>query len=193
MAVFPVATWAAHLRAIARPVVDAGPDPEPTALARIVAAVVRRHPAPPPAPLAPHATPAERLWHARLDADVDVETIVRMDGAGPLIDRSAVVTVEVWTDAELAALHALWCLAASHDHPEWRERVNAARDWHMEHTQPDNATNRPWALHVFRLADTPESVHYAETLLHNCMAMTGTPDPLSALILLDAADALASA
>jgi len=188
MPVFPVSTWAAHLRAIAQPVVDACPDPGTTALALIVRAVAQRH-APPP--LARNATPAERLWHARLDETIDVEGIVRTDDTGPLIDRSAVVTIEVWTDAELAALHALSCLAADRNRPAWRDRANAARDWHMEHTQPDNATNRPWALHVFRLADTPESLHYAETLLHNCMAMTGTPDPLSALILLDSADALA--
>lgn len=143
--------------------------------------------------MVPDPTPAERLWHARLDPAIDVESVVAIDGAGPLIDRAAIATIEVWTDAELAALHAIWCLAAARDRPDWIKRASSARDWHMEHTQPDNATNRPWALHVFRLADTAESLHYAETLLHNCLAMSGVPDLLSALILLDAADALAPA
>ena len=68
---------------------------------------------------------------------------------------------------------------------DFRARIDDVRRWHLEHTQPDNATNRPWALHVFLTMGTPEAVHYAETLLHN--AMVGGPDPLSARILVDAA------
>ena len=60
--------------------------------------------------------------------------------------------------------------------------------WNM--AEPDNATNRPWALHVFLLASAPECQHYAETLLHNCLVTTGEPEPLSAWILLDAANEL---
>ncbi|MEO1585156.1 MAG: hypothetical protein AAFR96_11390, partial [Planctomycetota bacterium] len=58
--------------------------------------------------------------------------------------------------------------------------------------QPDNATNLPWAVHVFcvlaeRDGDADASL-YAETLLHNCVVGgAGRPDKLSALILLDSA------
>jgi hypothetical protein len=68
-----------------------------------------------------------------------------------------------------------------------RQRIERAMRWHLEHTQPDNATNRPWALHAFLLEGSPEGRAYAGTLLHNAIAMGGTPEPLSAWILMDAA------
>jgi hypothetical protein len=55
----------------------------------------------------------------------------------------------------------------------------------MEHTQPDNATNRPWALHVFARGGDPESTLYAETLLHNVTASDARHEALSRWILLD--------
>jgi hypothetical protein len=82
-------------------------------------------------------------------------------------------TIEVWTDAELSAVHALWRLATDRRREDWKRRLDRAVAWHLIHTQPDNATNRPWALHVFLLADQPETIHYAETLLHNCQTFTG--------------------
>ena len=66
--------------------------------------------------------------------------------------------------------------------------------WHLDNTQPDNATNRPWAVQVFldlaREDDNPDARLYAETLLHNATAANGVPEPFSAAILLDAARAL---
>jgi hypothetical protein len=58
-------------------------------------------------------------------------------------------------------------------------------EWHLEHTQPDNATNRPWALHVFLREGTPEARLYAETLLHNATASDARHEPLTRWILLD--------
>ncbi len=72
-----------------------------------------------------------------------------------------------------------------HDRSDWHAQAEAVRDWHIENTQPDNATNRPWALHVFLLAGSPEGRHYAETLLHNAL-VTG-PEPFCAWILMDVA------
>ena len=66
-------------------------------------------------------------------------------------------------------------------------RLEELRAWHMEHTQPDNATNRPWALHVFARVGDPESALYAETLLHNVTASDARHEPLSRWILLDCA------
>jgi len=102
--------------------------------------------------------------------------------------------LEVWTERELAGLHALHRLAQRDKNaPLARRAFNAAR-WHLQHTQPDNATNRPWATQVFLLLErqdnAPEARLYAETLIHNCMVTSGRPDPLSAEILRDAADAL---
>jgi len=138
--------------------------------------------------------PVERgeigLWWARVDQRVNVDRIISAPTGGSLLPQGLYRTIEVWTDADLSGLHALWWLARKRCRGDWMQRVAEVRDWHLEHTQPDNATNRPWAVHVFVLGKSPECWHYAETLLHNCMAMTGRPDPLSAWILLDAAGAL---
>ena len=66
-------------------------------------------------------------------------------------------------------------------------------------TQPDNSTNRPWALHVFLEASTrPDAVGvdaaeaqlYAETLLGNMLATDARTERLSRWILADAAHEL---
>jgi len=71
--------------------------------------------------------------------------------------------------------------------------LEAAR-WHVEHTQPDNATGLPWAIHVMvDLACSevdPEAELFAQTLLHNCLVERGLPCRRAALILHDAARAL---
>lgn len=134
-----------------------------------------------------------RLWRAVRDVTIDPASIVAMDADGPLLMHGAYRAIEVWTDAELSALHALWRLARACRRPAWRRRVERARAWHVEHTQPDNATNRPWALHVFLLGDTPETTHYAETLLQNAIALDARPTPLGAALLRDAAHELEAA
>lgn len=95
------------------------------------------------------------------------------------------LTIETWTQAELCCLHAL-----SHAGPTLKPRADAAADWMLEHLQPDNATNHPWAIHVFlgRAAKTGSDEHrlYAEALLHNAVISLGRADRFSALILLDA-------
>lgn len=119
----------------------------------------------------------------------------RLD-AGALFPHGSSETIEVWTERELSALHALWWLARVRTRPDWSLRADAAARWHVAHTQPDNATNRPWALHVFLLLDGPDETDgrlYAETLLHNCQTLTGVPSALCALILRDTARALREA
>ncbi|MEY3022792.1 MAG: hypothetical protein RIS86_1990, partial [Planctomycetota bacterium] len=71
-------------------------------------------------------------------------------------------------------------------------RLAEAIGWHLEHTQPDNSTNRPWALHAFLLADdgSGEAALYAETLLGNMRATEARDEPLSRWILADAANEL---
>lgn len=138
---------------------------------------------------APQPTPAGEvgLWWALADASVDVDGLLAEPTDGSLLPQGLYRAIEVWTEADLCGLHALWRLARERDRSDWRRRCEAVRAWHLEHTQPDNATNRPWALHVFLLAGDVDGRMYAETLLHNCMSMSGTPDPLSAMVLLDAA------
>jgi hypothetical protein len=132
------------------------------------------------------------LWRARTEpAALDVGRLIDLTADGPLISQDAYLAIEVWTDAELSALHALWWLADRTD-PDCplRRRLDRAARWHLEHTQPDNATNRPWAIHVFLSLDAPEADHYAETLLHNALASGFEVEPLAKWILIDTIRAL---
>ena len=165
--------WIRHLRAVA------GPGTEPD-LDR-----------PPPCVLA-GGGPDEVLWPAalpgagpRLRAEAD-RLLAARPGAS-LADGAGFLALEVWTECELSALHALSRLVRADPTPARAARLEELRRWHLEHTQPDNATNRPWALHVFARARDPESALYAETLLHNVRASDARNEPLSRWILLDAA------
>lgn len=146
----------------------------------------------PPAVLSP--SPDIALWHAlwaRADAPLDM---LVPGPAAPLIRHREGTTIEVWTEAELIALHALWHLAARRDDATLRDRCVQTALWHAESTQPDNATGHPWATHVFLKAGAETGDwrlnNYAATLIHNCQIAGGLPDRRSAVILLDAADAL---
>jgi hypothetical protein len=108
-------------------------------------------------------------------------------GHGPLHAWDRRQAIEVWTEIELSAMHALWRRARLGRDAAIRGRLFEAVAWHLEHTQPDNATNRPWALHVFLRQGSPEARHYAATLLHNAQALQPVPEPLAAWILMDAA------
>ena len=120
-------------------------------------------------------------------------------GAGPMqSSEPAMVAIEAWTECELSALHALWHLEsrelAMNAQPTGRRHSLGVARWHVEHTQPDNATNSPWAIHVFvalaAIEADAEAELYAQTQLHNCQITMGSPDRRSAMILADAARAL---
>ena len=132
------------------------------------------------------------LWAAAADptdgalvAAAD-DLLARRPGSS-LADPGAYMALEVWTECELSALHALARLVRLAPGTARRARFAELSAWHLEHTQPDNATNRPWALHVFARRGDPESILYAETLLHNVAASDARHEPLSRWILLDAA------
>jgi len=116
------------------------------------------------------------------------------DALAPLFPFSPDTAIEVWTERDLSAMHALHRLLIVHPDPTLVRRLDRAVDWHLDRTQPDNATGRPWAIGVFILRwierDDIECRLYAETLLHNCQMLAARADPLSAEILLDAAEAL---
>ena len=127
----------------------------------------------------------EHAWRAAWTREPDdLPEAIRIDADGPLLPPTAETALEVWTESELSTLHAVDQLAVDRADDAWRQRVRRARAWHLRHTQPDNATNRPWAIAVFLETGTPDARLYAETLLHNCRADGGYPDPLSGLVLL---------
>ena len=155
------------------------------------------------------ATPDELLWWALHDETVDVDRILAENrpqpvdksqlhhlrgGEGGLFAQGLFRTIEVWTEADLAGLHALWHLARKQKRKDWQEKVLKTAAWHVEEVQPDNGTNHPWALHVFlflaREGDSPGALLHAETLLNNSLITLGRPDRFSAHILADCAACL---
>lgn len=142
---------------------------------------------PPPPGTGEHTECA--TWRALLSGDAPPEAL--FDPVRPtLMARDDYSAIEVWTDAELCVMHALWFLARRDGDRRAAARLDTVRTWHLAHTQPDNATNRPWALHVFALGAEPESQLYAQTLLHNAMALDARPNSLAGLILASSAAAM---
>lgn len=146
------------------------------------------------------AASASELLTAERLADVSG---FELRGTGPLWRQDEWDALEVWTEAELCGLHGLWrawrvfavqaagAAGATSDAALLAARIRAAILWHLEYTQPDNATNRPWATHVFLAFaakggdQAGDARLYAETLLHNAQAQ-GMADPATAWILTDA-------
>ena len=149
-----------------------------------------------------NADPDTQLWHALTDKRADpLRTLAsfdaghardRTDGGALFGQHDGHVPLEVWTERELSAAHALGWLARTRRDPSLATRLDAAMAWHLENLQPDNATNHPWAVHLFLFwsdrHDNPSGRMYAETLLHNCQVSMGRADAFSAHILIDAAD-----
>jgi hypothetical protein len=193
--------WAHHLQTLGsrgRPV-DGGQADFPSAWPPLWA-VRPTHGLPPERGTSPPRGDGEvRLWRTLERASIgeacarltenDLE--VDLAASGPLWGRDQWDAIEVWTEAELCSLHALGraMRVVPHLAPLIRQRMVRAIVWHLEHTQPDNATNRPWAAHIFFLHDVqngvPEARLYAETLVHNAQAQ-GLADPVSRWVLADA-------
>lgn len=187
--------WANRLRALAAPVLAPAQDPDEFVRTFADEAGHRR---PVDRPFLSHLVgvdPGDRPRSAGLDSDLWWALHGSDSGArplpppGPLVDASTLV-LETWTEAELSSLHALSWLARR-GHAWAAARIDPAVEWMLAHLQPDNATNHPWAIHVFvdhaERRRAHESRLYAETLLHNCTVATGKPDRFSACILADAA------
>lgn len=122
---------------------------------------------------------------------VSVASLVDLSGAGPLAPDLRVRGIEVWTETELCALHALDALALRTGEAAIATRCDRAVAWLLREIQPDNATNLPWAAQVFvrrwcERGDEP-ALLYAQAQLHACRVSLGVPDARSALILRHAA------
>lgn len=132
-----------------------------------------------------------RVWHAALDHSRSLDGLQLTAGDGPLLSHPPRATIEVVTEVELCALHALWTVARTRGRPDLRARCLSAAAWHLRELQPDNATQMPWAVHVFAIlgveTGNASADVDAQTRLHNAMAGRGRVDRRSALILLHAA------
>ena len=141
--------------------------------------------------------PDAALWWAVVDGSPPARVtgdLAPDRAAGPLFPQESGAAIEVWTESELSAMTALWWLSRRQGGHRLRESLFASARWHLDNTQPDNATNRPWAIPVYLelavLDGSPNARLFAETLLHNAIAANGVPEPFSAQILVDAADAV---
>lgn len=206
-----LAAWSDRLRRVAQRTLgdDLGaPDWQPDTIARFADELGHRRAVDPfllawrgrPDAQAPAPSPADVseacLWSA-LTTGEDPSALLpdRPTRHAPLFAQPEDVVIEVWTETELASLHALWWHARKDD--GLSALVADVASWHIEMLQPDNATNHPWGIHVFLTMhaqhNTPGAELYAQTLLHNCMVTMGRPDRFSAHVLADAADALEQA
>ena len=130
----------------------------------------------------------ERLW---LMACSRERALPDLSPSTPMLMSEQFGSIEVWTESLLSSLHALGWLAMTDHTSKLSVRVRRELEWILKHIEPDNATRRPWAIHLFvnhALAhNDQESMLYAEELLHVCQVSSGKPDKRSAWILADAA------
>lgn len=132
--------------------------------------------------------PDLRLWRALQTAADDPDTLIATS-TGPIAPECRGEGIEVWTEVELACLHALWWHAGLQDSESLRDRAEDHARWLMDEIQPDNGTNHAWAVAPFAelaAAGDSDAALYAETLLHNCQVTLGKADRFSAVLLVDA-------
>lgn len=134
------------------------------------------------------------LWHAVCDPGLALPTELSMASDGPLIDEDGELGIELWTQQELASLHAVWWIARRRGLVELRHRLARALRWHIGNIQPDNATHHPWAVHAFyelwHHEGNRDVLLHAQQLVHTTLVVRGRPDRFSACLLVDAARAL---
>ena len=134
-------------------------------------------------------------WWGLHDPAARARLGVDMNAAGPLFPRLRDQGIETRTEAELSCLHALLWAALRGRDGALMKRCFAAARWLVAELQPDNATQRPWAVQAFVVMACDPSEGdagrgaadvYAQTLLHN--AAVGGLDVFSAVILWDSAE-----
>ena len=150
--------------------------------------------------------PAVKAWEL-IGAGTAATRLLDLNGmrrdeasVGPMLRPRDDLAIEVWTECELSVMHAAWRVlldggGESDARRRVRSRLEEAVEWHLEHTQPDNATSRPWAIHVFLELGHPdvEAIDYAANMLHaaeSARMSGGGDDRLRGWILDDAATAL---
>ena len=134
---------------------------------------------------------AARLLSRDVDLDladaVVAQVLDRPGDNGALHPSGEHDSLDTWTWRELVGLHALAHIALLRRNAAWTRRVREVAMYHVQNTQPDNVTTQPWALFAFLWS--PSSRPFAEQQMHD--ATVQGLNPVSAMLLADAADALA--
>jgi hypothetical protein len=212
-------TWAAHLESLAVPVLpELLRSSEATPQSRLAFAISFRDEQqsrlPTDLPLIAHllGTPLPSYQHSDLSREHGVSPSTRpdltiwdslarpglhlpadlLDSEGPFAPALRETGIEAWTEVELSSLHALASIAIIQNDRHALNRCRSSVLWHLEHMQPDNGTNRPWAIHAFAIFahQHPDAALHAQTLVHNACVQRGRPDKRSAFIMLHSAHAL---
>jgi uncharacterized protein YbaR (Trm112 family) len=91
--------------------------------------------------------------------------------AGPFLRATASDNPETHWYHELVLLHAMASYGAQTADAAIATAVARNAAFHMAETQPDHATNQPWALHAF--AQHPDTHPFADQLLHAATMVVG--------------------
>lgn len=152
---------------------------------------------PGPVPDLAKLDPEEAAWWALHDRTILKATRIDLNAAGPLFEALRERGIEWWTQAELSGVHALSIIGVRDRSPAILQRVERCAMWLLDEVQPDNATQWPWAVHIFAAisidASRDASIrtaarHYAQTLVHNALVNAGQPDRFAACILWSSAE-----
>ena len=102
------------------------------------------------------------------------------------LDTNQADNLEAWWFYELVLLHAMTTYAMLTGDAAVGESARRAAAFHHAETQPDHATNQPWAIHAF-LSD-PEFTPTADLMLLAAgVNQPGSLDAVSRILLADAA------
>jgi hypothetical protein len=124
-----------------------------------------------------------------LAGDVFGKLVRRQHESGAFLSADLSDNPETLWYHELVILHAAASHAVQMEDRALASAVAKATKFHLSQTQPDHATNQPWALFAFIW--NPETRTLADALLHNQAMLAGaqdasSPSPLTLMLLADA-------
>lgn len=137
------------------------------------------------------ASDAAAICHAALNAvatgnESSLDQIIpRQRQDGTFFTPSRGDSPETLWYHELVLLHAIAGFGMRFGHAPSFAAARRAAHYHLHETQPDHATQLPWAVHAFLL--DPSTFPLADTLLHTAsIQLAARQDELTLLLLADA-------
>jgi hypothetical protein len=130
------------------------------------------------------ATPLGRADWLPLSANIFRGLAQAQQPDGALLQPSSAINPETrWYD-ELVLLHALGSYAAQSRDAAIERAVERATEFHLRETQPDHATQQPWAIYAF--LSNPQTRIQAEQILHTAALQDSRNlDAISLILLAD--------
>ena len=119
-----------------------------------------------------------------LAADTFGRFTKRQQSSGAFLETSGSDNPETAWYHELVLLHAVASYAVQAEDRTLASGVRRATEFHAAHTQPDHATNQPWALYAFIWNETTRPL--AEQMLHACATQAPAENHITLMLLADA-------